>query len=166
MPDVLNPDGSISADRWLTLDDEQAVPADTPIIVSLPRWQAQRDVLLSGAPAVGVYLDNTENVEALGRNDFDGVSLIALNFPAFTDGRAYSQARLLRERLGFTGTLRACGEVLHDQLFYMLRCGFDSFEMPSNLKQEQLENVLKTFSVAYQPTASGPQLQRAGSLHR
>lgn len=165
MPDVLNPDGSISDDRWLKLEDDQSVVADAEIIVSLARWQSQRDALLAEAGAVGVYIDNTENLDALPRNTFDGASLITLHFPAFTDGRAYSQARVLRERLGFTATLRACGEVLHDQLFYMLRCGFDSFEMPANLKPDQVQNVLRTFSVAYQPTASGPQLQRAGSLN-
>lgn len=164
MPDVLNPDGRISNDPWLTLDDDQSVPSATPVIVSLARWQAQRDALLGQAEAVGVLIDNTENLDALPRDTFDGAGLIALQFPAFTDGRAYSQARVLRERLGYSGTLRACGDVLHDQLFYMLRCGFDSFEMPANLKPEQVEHVLRTFSVAYQPTASGPRLQRAGSL--
>ncbi len=164
MPDILNPDGTISQDLWLTLDDEQAIPDGAQIIVSLNRWQAQRDALLNEAKAVGVSLDNTQCVDALASDSFADVALIALNFPAFTDGRAYSQARLLRERLHFKGTLRACGEVLHDQLFYMLRCGFDSFEIPAGLNTQQAEKFLHTFSVAYQPTSSGPKLQRPGPL--
>ena len=164
MPDILNPDGSISPDLWLTLDDEQDVPEGSQVIVSLGRWQEQRETLLQNAKAVGVSLDNTQSLDDMEADSFAGVALIALNFPAFTDGRAYSQARLLRERQQFKGTVRACGEVLHDQLFYMLRCGFDSFEMPAGLDAQQAKKFLHTFSVAYQPTSSGPQLKRAGSL--
>ncbi len=81
----------------------------------------------SATDAPALTLANTDEVMQLGAR-LDGVNLIVLNFPKFTDGRAYSQARLLRERLGYQGELRASGAVFLDQLPFLLRCGFDSFE--------------------------------------
>ena len=95
-------------------------------------------------------LANTDDVQALG-DRLAGVNLIVLNFPKFTDGRAYSQARLLRERLGYTGELRATGAVFLDQLPFMLRCGFDSFESDQKGFEEALAKARTLFSVVYQP---------------
>jgi len=95
---------------------------------------------------------NTDDVEAAA---LDGVKLIALSFPKFTDGRAYSQARLLRGRLGYTGELRATGAVFLDQLPFLLRCGFDAFESDQPGFGEALGKARDLFSVVYQPAEDG-----------
>src|SRR4051812_37467154 len=99
-------------------------------------------------------LANTDDVLALG-SALPRVKLIVLKFPKFTDGRAYSQARLLRERLGYTGELHATGAVFLDQLPFLLRCGFDSFESEQKGFAEALAKARTLFSVVYQPTGDG-----------
>jgi uncharacterized protein (DUF934 family) len=106
----------------------------------------------SEAPSLA--LANTEDVLQLGAR-LNDVRLIMLNFPKFTDGRAYSQARLLRERLGYRGELRATGAVFLDQLPFMLRCGFDSFESDQKGFGEALARARTLFSVVYQPVGDG-----------
>ena len=101
-----------------------------------------------------VSLANTDPVEDLAPH-VGRLRLIVLNFPKFSDGRAYSQARLLRERLGYAGELRATGGVLQDQLPFMLRCGFDSFESEQKGFGEALARARTLFSVVYQPTEDG-----------
>jgi uncharacterized protein (DUF934 family) len=108
----------------------------------------------SAAEAPALTLANTEDVLQLGAR-IDGVKLIVLNFPKFTDGRAYSQARLLRERLGYQGELRANGAVFLDQLPFLLRCGFDSFESDQTGFGEALTKARTLFSVVYQPIGDG-----------
>jgi uncharacterized protein (DUF934 family) len=99
-------------------------------------------------------LANTEDVLQLGAR-LAGVKLIVLHFPKFTDGRAYSQARLLRERLGYKGDLRATGAVFLDQLPFLLRCGFESFESEQKGFGPALARACTLFSVVYQPTGDG-----------
>jgi uncharacterized protein (DUF934 family) len=101
-----------------------------------------------------VALSNTDPVEALASHA-GSLRLVVLNFPKFNDGRAYSQARLLRERLGYAGELRATGGVLQDQLPFLLRCGFDSFESDQAGFGEALARAPTLFSVVYQPTEDG-----------
>jgi len=101
-----------------------------------------------------LVLANTEDVLQLGSR-LDGVKLIVLDFPKFTDGRAYSQARLLRERLGYVGELRATGAVFRDQLPFLLRCGFDAFESDQPGFGEALARARTLFSVVYQPMGDG-----------
>jgi uncharacterized protein (DUF934 family) len=108
----------------------------------------------SAADAPALSLANTEDVLQLGVR-LDGVKLIVLNFPKFTDGRAYSQARLLRERLGYRGELCATGAVFLDQLPFLLRCGFDSFESDQKGFGEALARARTLFSVVYQPVSDG-----------
>jgi len=103
-------------------------------------------------PALSIA--NTDDVLQLG-DRLKGVRLIALHFPKFTDGRAYSQARLLRERLGYGGELRATGAVFLDQLPFLLRCGFDSFESDQKGFGPALAKARTLFSVVYQPTGDG-----------
>lgn len=102
------------------------------------------------APALA--LANTDAVEGLA---LAGVEVIALHFPKFTDGRAYSQARLLRGRLGYRGELRATGAVFLDQLPFLLRCGFDAFESDQPGFAEALARACDLFSVVYQPAEDG-----------
>ncbi len=163
MNDILGLDGQRSADTWLRIDDDAPLPDQGPVIISLERWKQQADQLQGLTHRLGLALINTDDVLELPEEALQ-VALFALNFPAFTDGRAYSQARQLRERLGYQGVIRACGDVLHDQLFYMARCGFDQFELPSNLDEPSLQQALGTFSTAYQPTRSGPSVSSAGII--
>jgi len=101
-----------------------------------------------------VSLANTDPVEDLAPH-IGRLRLVVLNFPKFSDGRAYSQARLLRGRLGYTGELRATGGVLQDQLPFMLRCGFDSFDSDQKGFGEALAKARTLFSVVYQPAEDG-----------
>jgi uncharacterized protein (DUF934 family) len=137
-------------DPWQKLDDDAPVPADGMVLVSFARWREARAALLARRGPVGVALANTDPVEALA-SDVSRLDLIVLHFPKFSDGRAYSQARLLRERLGYQGELRATGNVLQDQAPFMLRCGFDSFESEQKGFGEALARARTLFSVVYQP---------------
>ena len=141
-------------DPWQKLDDDAPVPADGLVLVSFARWREARAALLARRGPVGVALGNTDPVEALA-SDVSRFDLITLHFPKFSDGRAYSQARLLHERLGYQGELRATGNVLQDQALFMLRCGFDSFESEQRGFGEALARARTLFSVVYQPTEDG-----------
>lgn len=148
MPLIKN--GKQVEDLWLPVDDEQPLPENAPIIVSLERWQQEKDVLQTRGMELGLRLRSDQSPQQVAE-DLQFFSLIALEFPKFTDGRAYSYARLLRERHGFTGELRAVGNVLRDQLLFMQRCGFDAFELPENAPVEAWLRALEDFSVWYQP---------------
>jgi uncharacterized protein (DUF934 family) len=101
-----------------------------------------------------LVLPNTADVLKLG-SQLDGIELVVLDFPKFTDGRAYTQARLLRERLGYKGKLRASGAVYIDQLPFLVRCGFDSFASTQKGFSEALARARRLFSVVYQPVGDG-----------
>jgi uncharacterized protein (DUF934 family) len=101
-----------------------------------------------------VQLPNSAAVETISA-DLDRIELVTLHFPKFNDGRAFSQARQLRERHGFKGELRATGQVLRDQLLFMARCGFDAFEIAKGEPVEAWEAALAEFTVFYQPTGDG-----------
>ena len=137
-------------DPWLRLTDDAAVPADGMLLVSFARWRDARAALLARRGPVGVALSNTDPVEALAP-DVSRLDLVTLHFPKFSDGRAYSQARLLRGRFGYQGELRATGGVLQDQAAFMLRCGFDAFESEQKGFGEALARARTLFSVVYQP---------------
>ncbi|HTO84656.1 MAG TPA: DUF934 domain-containing protein [Methylomirabilota bacterium] len=139
-------------DPWTTLKDEDPLPADGAIIVTLARWQANRDALLARPGPLGIFL-KSDQPPSLIAADIERFDVIALNFPKFTNGRAYSSARLLRERYGYRGELRAVGNVLRDQLQFMLRCGFDSFEISETADVTAWLKAFRDFSLAYQPAA-------------
>jgi uncharacterized protein (DUF934 family) len=141
-------------DPWPKLDDAAPVPADGMVLVGFARWREARAALLARRGPVGVALANTDPVEALAP-DVARLDLVTLHFPKFSDGRAYSQARLLRGRLGYAGELRATGNVLQDQLPFLLRCGFDSFESDQRGFGKALARARSLFSVVYQPAEDG-----------
>ncbi|MGQ0581608.1 MAG: DUF934 domain-containing protein [Reyranella sp.] len=144
----------IVEDSWLRLADDAAVPADGMVLVNFARWREARAALLARRGPVGVALGNTDPVEAPA-SDVARLDLVTLHFPKFSDGRAYSQARLLRGRLAYQGELRATGAVLQDQAAFMLRCGFDSFESEQKGFGEALARARTLFSVVYQPAEDG-----------
>ncbi|HEY5800774.1 MAG TPA: DUF934 domain-containing protein [Burkholderiaceae bacterium] len=131
------------------LDDPQhVVVPDGKVIVPFKVWQAQR-AALSARPALGVWLAPDEMAEQLA-DDFDRFQVIAIDFPKFSDGRGYSTAYLLRTRLGYKGELRAIGDVLRDQLFYMMRAGFDAYATRPDRSIDDALKGLSDFSETYQ----------------
>jgi len=144
----------IIEDSWRQVADDAELPAG-PAIVTLARWQRERAALVERDDPVGVRLPNTANVADL-IDDLPRWAVVALEFPKFADGRAYSQARLLRERHGYRGELRAVGEVLRDQLLFMARSGFDAFEVRADRSLEDALEAFGEFSVSYQPAADQP----------
>ncbi len=155
---VVRADG-VSTDDW-----QRFVPAEggatlpdagAKWLVSVPVWREHADTLRARGEPVGVVVEPGDEVMDLeGR--LDGVSLVAVDFPAFADGRGFSSGRLLRTRLGWTGEMRAVGDVLIDTVFYLSRCGFDSFEVKPGHDPEHARQQLHAFSVNYQPNYLQP----------
>ncbi|HBF97007.1 MAG TPA: oxidoreductase [Alphaproteobacteria bacterium] len=148
-------DGKPVTDDWVHLDDADPAPAAGGGIVSLDRWQAERDALLKRGQ-VGIRLKSNEAPAEI-RDDLGHFGVIALEFPVYRDGRAFSYARLLRERFGYKGELRAVGNVLFDQLAFMHRCGFDAFEVQKDPDADRFAKALTAFSVRYQRAADDAQ---------
>ena len=115
-------------DAWRTIADADPFPIEGRAIVSLKRWRADQEVLAAHGVPVGIKIDVAEAIDPAA-DDLGRLAVIALVFPKFSDGRAYSTARNLREVVGYRGEIRATGDVLLDQLPLMLRCGFDAFEI-------------------------------------
>ena len=131
------------------------LPNDNPI-VPLAVWLARRDELLARQRPVGVWLDSHEGAETLA-GDLAHLSVIAVNFPKFTDGRGYTTARLLRERYAYRGEIRAIGDVLRDQLQNLRRCGFDAFAVREGRDLEDALRGFADFSEHYQTAVTEPQ---------
>ncbi|HEX9169288.1 MAG TPA: DUF934 domain-containing protein [Roseiarcus sp.] len=141
-------------DAWAVLGDDAPVPAEGAIIVSLKRWLVERDGLSSRAAPVGVAVEAGADAQA-HLADLADRPLIALAFDKFADGRAFSYARLLRDRRRFRGELRAIGDVLIDEIPLMLRCGFDTFEVTNGPTLHALESGhLPGSSLHYQPASA------------
>jgi len=151
MPLIRN--GAFAEDTYVTVADDAALPANGTI-VSLARLKAERETLLARNAALGVRLKSAESPEELG-DDVHRLSVIVLEFPVFRDGRAFSWARMLRTRLGFTGEIRAAGHFLYDQIAFMARTGFDAWEVPEGFTLEQFQRALGEISYIYQPSADG-----------
>lgn len=146
--------GALQPSSWRFIGDDAAIPVDEPVTVSLKRWQAEAETLRGRNAPVGVRLKNDESALALAE-DVHRLSLIEVEFPKFTDGRAFSQARILRDKLGYKGELRGIGTILRDQYFYMTRCGIDSVELPEGKPVDGYLAALKEFSAWYQPASDG-----------
>lgn len=143
-------------DVHVTLADEDAIPASGGVILPLERFKAEGDVLLDDGRSVGVLLQPDDAVEDLAY-DLPRLSVVALNMPKFRDGRAFSSARLLRERYGFGGEIRAVGEVIREQAVYYVRCGFDAFEPADGATPQQWLEAAGAFRYVYQRAADGRQ---------
>jgi uncharacterized protein (DUF934 family) len=146
---------AVIEDRFTRVDDEAALPASGGVLVSLPRFQAEREALLARDGALGVWLASNESPTDLDEGDLAKLALVALDFPVFSDGRAYSSARLLKERFRFEGEIRAIGDVLLEQLPFMLRSGFTTFETDDASFLEEFKAVVSEVRVVYQPTGDG-----------
>jgi uncharacterized protein (DUF934 family) len=153
--------GHIVEDPYVRVLDDRPLPDDGPVLLTAQRFLADAAELLQRTAPLGVLWPNDRKVTELAPW-IDRLSLIALIFPKFRDGRAYSQARLLRERHGFRGELRATGDVLRDQFQFLLRAGFDAFEVKKPADAKVFAQAAARFSVFYQPSADGrpPALRR------
>lgn len=156
-------DGHALDNDTLTLADDAALPASGRILVSLARWRKERDALLGSGCTVGVLIPNTEDVAALWA-ELQDRPFIAVHFPVWGDGRAFSQARVLRERFGYKGEIRATGDVARDQLQFMQRCGINAFGIRADQDPALCIKSLHDFDVAYQNAADG--LQNVWALRR
>jgi uncharacterized protein (DUF934 family) len=139
----------IVTDEW-RYADEDPLAKERALILPFARWQAEREQWRLWDGRLGVRIGPADKVETL-QNDFLRVSLIAIEFGGLAEGRGYSQATVLRRRYRFTGELRAVGKIQRDQVFYMARCGFDSFEFPAGTDLQVALTAFNDFSVAYQP---------------
>ena len=145
--------GAYAQDVFAPVADDAALP-EGAVLVSLARFQKERESLLARNTPIGVRLQASENPEVLG-DDVSHFSLIALEFPKFRDGRAFSWARMLRTRLGFTGEIRAVGDFLYDQINYQHRVGFDAWEVPDTFTLEMFQRALSEMTNVYQPSTDG-----------
>ena len=147
-------DGAIAADDWVVIEDDRTEPASAggKVIVTLARWRAEREALLAAHSAVGVLVPNTADIEVVYPEIADR-ALIALQFPTFTDGRALSQAVVLRKRLRYRGELRALGDIIRDLVFWLGRCGFDCIVPRKDQNLEGCVAALDEIKVAYQAAA-------------
>lgn len=143
--------GAFADDTWIDANDNEAL-TDQATVVSLHRWQSETDVLKSRNAPLGLRLDAGESPEAIA-DDIDQFDLIKLNFPAFKDGRAYSYARMLRQRYGYTRELRATGNVLRSQLQFMHRVGFNAYEVDERITPEIYHSEIERLHQVYQPSA-------------
>jgi uncharacterized protein (DUF934 family) len=149
MPRRLLRDGRIAVDDW-SYRVEAGDDPGASLILTLAEWQNQRDAWIARGGRLGVVLLPHHKVELLVQ-DIPRLALIGADFSGPSEGRGYSQARVLREHWKFAGELRATGYVHRDQLLFMARCGFNSFELPDG-EIETAASALATFSLAYQPS--------------
>lgn len=159
MPLVKN--GKITDDVFAVVADDAEIPEDGALIISAARFLENPEVLSRRLGRTGVIWPNNRDLDDLVPY-LDRLALVALVFPTFRDGRAYSQARLLRERYGYHGEMRATGQVLRDQFLFMTRAGFDAFEVKKPADAEAFAGTVQRYSVFYQPTGDG----RLTALHR
>jgi uncharacterized protein (DUF934 family) len=131
-------DSAFCVDTWRRLAEDEALPPDGHVILSLEQWQKHQAAQNANSP-LGLFVPPDKLLSQLGI-DFSRFSLIALEFPKYTDGRAYSMARQLRDDYHFKGELRATGDVLFDQLQLMMRCGFDTFDIEDAATIKLLES--------------------------
>jgi len=127
------------------------------VLVPLALWRKARTACdtLSGKTRLGILLKNTDDPAAIAA-DLAGIELIAIEFPRFTDGRGYSIARLLRGRYGYRGELRAVGDIMRDQIFYLGRVGFDAFDLREDQDPQVAVTAHGDFTVTYQASTDQP----------
>jgi uncharacterized protein (DUF934 family) len=142
----------VADDPWRFYAEGEALPADGAALVTARRWTAERERLIGRNAPIGVKLEAGDQPAAIA-GDLDRFGLVAVDFPKFNDGRGYSAARLLRERHGYRGEIRAVGRVLRDQLLAMLRCGFDGFDLADKDPVGAWRQAVGGQSVFYQPAA-------------
>ena len=159
-------DGQFQSDTWRHIQDGEDVPPAGAVIMSLAWWQSQKPVFEESNVAVGVQLEPLDDLDAIAE-DVGRLALIALNFPSFANGTAFSIAARLRGRYGFTGTLRAVGDVLIDQIQFMERCGFDEFEIADDTTAKALSDKnVPNQQLFYQPASAAQEEDSSDSANQ
>jgi len=141
-------DQQIIDNEWRHSEEIGELPSGK-VSVSIEHWQAQREALIARGH-IGLRLTATDSLDTI-KNDLKHFELIAIEFDKFNDGRGFTLARLLHERHGYAGEIRAVGTFLRDQLYYMERCGFNAFELPEGQDLQEALNAFSEFSVTAQP---------------
>lgn len=150
----------VASDPWRLLEPAAdghfpAVPESGDVIVPFALWRAERDALRIRAGRIGVWLKPDDDPELIAE-DLPLFGVVAVSFPKMADGRGYSTARLLRERYGYRGELRAIGDVQRDQLYFMSQCGFNAFALRAGEDPHEALAAFGEFSEAYQGTVEQP----------
>jgi len=155
MPKIIK-GAEVADDPWIIIEKgfEGELPADPLLLLPMQYWLDNRDKL--NLTVTGIWIDSDESVELIG-HEANLFPLIAVNFPVFTDGRGFSIGRLLKERYEFTGQLRAIGSPIQDQLFYLMRCGFTSFDLKDGSDLESALSSLNDFDESYQGAIVPPE---------
>lgn len=154
MPQLIK-NNAVIDDAWVVLSQDQCaecIPSGN-VLIPVKVWLDQKDEL-AARKDIGIWLESNDEPESIGA-ELNNFSVIAVNFPKFSDGRGYSIARLIRERYQYKGELRAIGDVLRDQLFFMTRCGFNTFQLRQDRSSEDAMLSLQDFSETYQAAADG-----------
>lgn len=151
MPIIKN--GAIVEDPWISVGDGDAIPLAAPVIVSLARWQAERETLAGRNAPVGVRLASDEQAESIAAG-LEALDLVAIDFPSIGDGRGYSNGRLLRDRYGFSGELRATGALVRDVFPMLHRCGFDAVEARDAIEAMAWPEAVRAITATYQSVAT------------
>lgn len=147
-------DGAFADDSWVQVADGAEIPGDGPVYVSLKRWRAERDELMARGTQIGIRL-TSEQTPGQIEDDLRHFGLVALDFPAFTDGRSYSNARRLRDRFNYQGEVRAIGDILRDQYWQLSRCGFDSIVVKEGETLEGWKAAVSAITTPYQAASDG-----------
>jgi len=142
-------------DTFVRVADGEPVPASGDVIVPLARLTAERNELLAREGKLGVQIKSDQTAQDIAA-DLEKLSVVAIEFPKFRDGRGFSTARLLRDRYGYKGEIRAVGHVIRENLFYMTRCGFDAFELAPGKDIQDGLTAFEEFHVTYQAAADDP----------
>lgn len=154
MPNKMIKDGAVVDDRWQVLDAEATEVPEGAVIVPLSLWMEQKESLAQ-RDQLGIWLNSDESPQLIA-DSLASFAVIAINFPAFADGRGFTYGRELREQYKYQGEIRAIGEFIRDQLFFLKRCGFNAFA----LNGVDLDNALDSFadfSDAYQAAIDQPE---------
>ena len=147
MPKLIK-DGKLVDNTWQLITEKDALP-DGNILVPLSTWNSHQEAIADRKSEVGPWLESDDLPSDIQGN-LNDIPVIAVNFPAFADGRGFSIARLLRERLNYTGEIRAIGQPIRDQLTYLFRCGFNAVDLADHYDAESALASLNDFSENYQ----------------
>jgi uncharacterized protein (DUF934 family) len=152
MPLIKN--GRVTEDRYVHILDDAPIPDGVPVVVPAVRFLADAEEILRRDAPIGVVWPNNRRMAELAPY-LDRLALVVLVFPNFKDGRAYSQARLLRERHGYRGELRASGQILRDQFLFLVRAGFDALDVAKSADVDAFAAALARYTVFYQVAGEG-----------
>ncbi|HWA91859.1 MAG TPA: DUF934 domain-containing protein [Rhizomicrobium sp.] len=141
-------------DPFFFVPDGKAYPDEKGVIVTLARFQGEKESLFAHHAPVGVRLASSEHPQVL-KADLPRLAAVVLEFPKFRDGRPFSWARMLRTRYDYKGEIRAVGDFLPDQLAFMARTGFDAFEVRQDFTLDQFRHAMTEITAPYQPSADG-----------